>query len=330
MIKVTLKDLKYKKEYNLSKNVEGLEISTYLEDKPGQAEFTIWHVSGSKIKFEEGAIVKIWVDDKPMFKGMVFSREVDETKDKVDVVCYDQMRYLKNKDAMAFENMTSAQIFKQICEELALKYRIVDKSSYKCTPRSEDGSTYFEMIQNALDDTLIHDNSYFFIRDNFGTLEHIAIESVQMLDYKLDGNNITKFSLKTDIDSNTYTQVKLYRDDEEKGKRHVWVINDTKNSGDKLKRWGILQMYEKVDNNLTSTQIKDKAEMLLELYDRKQKTLSITALGNTNLCAGTLVTVNITGYPAMNIVNKQCLVTECTHKFEPDFHTMELKLDVPN
>ena len=49
------------------------------------------------LKFQEGATVTFKVNDTMVFKGFVFERSRDK-ENVISVRCYDQMRYLKNKD----------------------------------------------------------------------------------------------------------------------------------------------------------------------------------------------------------------------------------------
>ena len=122
--------------FDVSKVVSDLTITTYLEDNPGKLEFTI--LATSPLTFAEGATVSVVLDGYNMFKGYVFKRSRSEGTNKFKVTCYDQLRYLKNKDSRVFENVTCNQIFEQLCKDFVLKYKTVDASSHVCAPRSED------------------------------------------------------------------------------------------------------------------------------------------------------------------------------------------------
>ena len=171
-IYATLYDNRYNKLWDITQAISNLKISTYMSETPGKCTFTL--VKSSGIEFWEGATVSIQVEGVNMFKGFVFKNERNENVNLINCTCYDQLRYLKNKDSYVFEGLTSDQIFKKICDDFVLKYRVVDKSSHICTAKSNDGVTLYEMIQNALDDTLVNTKEWYFIRDNFGLIYQSA------------------------------------------------------------------------------------------------------------------------------------------------------------
>ena len=326
-ISCKLYDYKTKKAYDISDAVSDLQIVTKISDDPGKATFSI--ITPDKpLNFNEGAGVEIKLNGHGMFKGYVFKKKINQDKYKIEVTAYDQLRYLKNKDSMVFRGKTSNQIFAQICDEFVLKYKVRDASSYVCASKSNDNCTLYEMIQNALDDTLIHTGEWFIIRDNFGTLEHVNVYSLQPRILIGDGSGLSEFDYETSIDDKTYNQIKLYRDDQKSGKRKVWVVNDTKNGGKNLLNWGVLQLYDKVDDNLTEAQVKQKAYDLLDLYNHPTRTLKLTSIGHYKVTAGSVLRVNIKDMGNMNIDNEVVLVTSCTHKIEDSVHTMELEVQV--
>lgn len=311
--------------YDISKVVSDISITTYLEDNPGKLEFTIFKTS--PLTFSEGSTVSIILDGYNMFKGYVFKTSSDKNTEKAQVTCYDQLRYLKNKDSRVFENVTSNQIFEQLCKDFVLKYKTVDASSHICSPRSEDATSLYDMIKNALDDTLTNTGQWYFIRDNFGTLEHLNIKSCLRPEMLGDKSFVTDFSYETSIDDEVYNQIKLYRDNEETGKREVFIVNDTVNGGEKIKRWGILQLYEKIDEHYNTAQIESRALKMLKYYCDTRRSLKLDCLGVKEFFAGCLFKCNIADLGDISL-NSYLLVTECTHKISNQHHTMSIKTEV--
>ena len=113
--------------FDVSEVVSDMTITTYLEDNPGKLEFTV--LATSPLAFWEGATVSVVLDGYNMFKGFVFKKSRDQDVRKIKVTCYDQLRYLKNKDSRVFEGVTSNQIFEQLCKDFVLKYKTVDALS---------------------------------------------------------------------------------------------------------------------------------------------------------------------------------------------------------
>lgn len=324
-IYATLYDNRNEKAYDISEVISNIQISTKIQDDPGKCSFDLLKCNG--IAFWEGATVSIIYDGVKMFRGFVFSKKRNKDVDIISVTCYDQLRYLKNKDTYVFENMTSDQIFSRICSDFVLKHAVIDKSSYICAPRSNDATILYDMIKKALDDTLINSSQWFIIRDNFGVLEHINIRSLQSGIMLGDASGITNFTYETSIDKDAYNQIKLYRDNQTTGKREIFIVNDTINGGNNIKSWGILQLYEKVDETLNVAQIEQRAKGMLSLYNNTKRSLKIEALGVPSVCAGSIFRCSIKDLGDLSI-NQYMLVTECTHKIENGIHTMELTSEV--
>lgn len=311
--------------FDVSDVVSDMTITTYLEDNPGKLEFTV--LANSPLEFWEGATVSVVLDGYNMFKGFVFKKSRDQDVRKIKVTCYDQLRYLKNKDSRLFENVTSNQIFEQLCKDFVLKYKTVDASSHKCAPRSEDATSLYDMIKNALDDTLANTGQWYFIRDNFGTLEHLNITSCVRPEVLGDKSFVTGFSYESSIESDVYNQIKLYRDNETTKKRDVFIVNDTKNGGQKLKEWGILQLYEKIDESYNVAQIESRALEMLKHYCDTRRSLTLHCLGIKEFFAGCIFKCKIADLGDISL-NSYMLVTECTHKLSNEEHTMDLKTEV--
>ena len=324
-IYATIYDNRYGKTWDISNAISKLSISTYIEGTPGKCTFDLLKSGG--VAFWEGATVSIELDGVKMFKGFLFKKERTQDVDIISCTCYDQLRYLKNKDSYVFEGVTSDQIFKKICDDFVLKYKVVDKSSYVCAPRINDATTLYEMMEHSLDDTLINAGEWYFIRDNFGVLEHTNIKSCITGLILGDGSGVTEFSYGTSIDDNTYNQIKLYRDNDNTGKREIFIVNDTINGGQNLKEWGILQLYEKVDENLNKAQIEEKARGMLRLYNNLKRSLKLTSGGVPTIFAGCMFKCKIADLGDLSL-DKYLLITECTHNIENGVHTMDLKTEV--
>lgn len=324
-IYATLYDNRNEKAYDISQVIHNVEITTHIKDDPGKATFDV--IKSDGLEFWEGATVSIQLDGYKLFRGFVFSKKRNKESDFISVTCYDQLRYLKNKDSYVFENMTSDQIFSRICTDFVLKHRVVDKSSYVCAPRSNDATGLYEMVKTALDDTLINSKKWFIIRDNYGVLEHINVFSLQAGVVLGDESGVEDFTYETSIDSDTYNQIKLYRDNQDSGKREVFIVNDTINKGSTLKAWGILQLYEKVDEKLNTAQVEQKAKGLLRLYNNTKRSLKLQCMGVPHICAGSIFQCSIKDLGDIYL-NRYLLVTQCSHKISNGVHTMELTTEV--
>lgn len=310
--------------YDASNAGYDFTYTTEIEEQPGKTVFSI--IKTGEKEFKEGNTVLITDDEHKIFKGFIFGRSRASDIRKVKINCYDQMRYLKNKDSRVFSGMTSSQIFASICEELLLKYEVVDASNYVCPPRTEDGATWFEMIQNSLNATLAGTGKYYIIRDNFGTLQHIKVSSLNTGWLLGDAHGVTDFSYETSIDKDVYNQVKLYKDNKDTKKREIYIVNDTINGGGNLRAWGLLQYYESIREDLSPTQIADRATKYLGAFNNVKKTLKISALGIWGINAGSIFTCNMD--IGDQVLNSYLLVKKAEHKVTGGKHTMSLDTEV--
>ena len=124
-----------------------------------------------------------------------------------------------------------------------------------------------------------------------------------------------------------YNQIKLYRDNETTGKREVFIVNDTVNGGEKIKRWGILQLYEKVDESYNLSQIEARGLKMLKYYCDTRRSLTLHCLGVKEFFAGCTFKCKIADLGDLSL-NSYLLVTQCTHKFKNNEHTMDLETEV--
>lgn len=324
-IKATLFDNRHSKLYDISEVIGGLKIKTQLSEQPGKCTFDLVKANG--IAFWEGATVSITIDGVDMFKGFVVTKERSEDVNIIKVTCLDQMFYLKNKDSRVFKNVTSSQIFSSLCTDFVLKHKVVHASSYVCPPRINDAKTLYEMMKYALDQTLIATGTMFIIRDNFGTLEHVNVLNLHSGKVLGDASGVISFTYKTSIESDVYNQIVLYRDNEKTKKRELYIVNDTINSGQNIKEWGILQLYESVDESLNKAQLSAMAEGMLKLYNSKVKTLKLKVVGVPSIFAGSLIGCKIADLGDIAL-NATLLVEVCEHEIGNGEHYMNLDVKV--
>lgn len=312
--------------YDISEIVGNIKITTSLELKqPGKCTFRLIKVEN--MSFWEGATVTIQIDGFNMFKGYVIKKERDENIEVINVTAVDQLFYLKNKDTLAFVSMSSSDIFAKICREYVLKGTVVNASTFKCPPKVYPDKSLYEMIQTSLDVTMINTGKWYIVRDNFGTLEHVDILNLHSQLVIGDASGLVGFKYTTSIEKDVYNQIKLYRDNDKTKKREVVIVNDTINGGQNLKEWGILQLYEKVDETMNLAQMEARARGLLKLYNSRERTLQLKVVGVPKIFAGSLIGCKIADLGDITM-NATLLVTKCEHNIDNEEHIMELEVQV--
>ena len=92
-----------------------------------------------------------------------------------------------------------------------------------------------------------------------------------------------------------------------------------------IKRWGKLQFYQSVDENITDAQAREKAQQYLKLYNRVNRTLSLKCEGVIDLEPGSGIYLQITDIPGV-VFTQAALITKIDDNYENGNHTMDLEV----
>lgn len=301
---------------------EGVEWETERKGVPGKLTFNV--LVDNILDFTEGNPVRMSVDGTNVFYGFVFTKKRDKNG-IIQVTCYDQLRYLKNRHIMSYIGITAAKLIKQLASQFQMQVGEIEDTEYIIPQRVEDGKTLFDIIYDALDITLENKKKLYVLYDDFGKLTLKNIESLK-LDLLIDADTGENFSYTSSIDSNTYNRVKLFYENSNTGERQIFISpQDPKEftASENIKKWGVLQYYEKIDEKTTNPQA--KADALLSLYNKKTRNLTINnAFGDIRVRAGTSPVVQLDlGDIA---VSRYMLVERAKHVFTNRQHMMNLSL----
>ena len=298
---------------------EGIEWSTERRSAPGKLVFKV--LKDDILNFSEGSPVRLTVDDDKIFFGFVFKQQ--RTKDKIiTVTAYDQLRYLKNKDTKVYENKTASQFIKMVADDCELNLGTLENTKYVIPSRVEENTSFFEMIENALDLTLTNTKEMFVLYDDFGKLALKALSSMYVGNsgtyLMIDEETGENFDYTSSIDENTYNKIKLTYDNENTGHREVYIAQDSNN----INRWGLLQYFDTLQEGENG---QAKANALLSLYNKKTRSLKITnAFGDNRVRAGSMIIINLDLGDTK--VKNFMLVEKCTHTYKQGEHWMDLTL----
>lgn len=293
---------------------DGMKVIWERKGTPGKLTFETKYEKDYKIV--EGNSVLLTVDGVKFFYGFIFSRQM--SKDGVmSYTAYDQLRYLKNKETLIYKNKTADQVIKIIAERFNLNCGKLASTAYKMSA-VEDDATLFDIIQNALDNTLMVKNKVYVFYDKVGKLRLSNIADMKVNDCLIDEETGQDYTYKSTIDDGVYNQIKLVYENKDKGTYDLYMAKDSKN----INNWGVLQLLEKIDDPDIG---KLKSQAYLKLYDQKQRNLRVSnVIGNTKVRAGSLVPV-LLDLVDIKVANYM-LVDKVTHTFSNKQHSMELSL----
>ena len=287
---------------------------TERKGAPGKLSFTV--LEDDIINIEEGNAVRLKNGEDSIFYGFIFSKKRNKDK-KITVTAYDQLRYLKNKDTYIYTNKTANEVIQMLVNDFSMNAGEIANTKYKIASRSEDNQTLFDIMQNALDITMQNTKEIYVLYDTFGkiTLKNISDLKVPVL---IDNETGENFDYTSSIDEQTYNKIKLIYENDKTGKREVYIAKHSEN----MNKWGVLQYFEKANNNVN---LQAKADALLQLYNQKTRKLKITnALGDNRVRAGSLVAVQLDLGDVK--VQNWMLAEKVKHTYKNELHTMDLTL----
>lgn len=294
--------------------VEGVTLAWERKCTPGRLAFTV--VKDAALNFQEGDPVKLMVDGTPMFYGFVFTKKRDKDG-TIDVTAYDQLRYLKNRDTITEEGLTASDLLRRLAADFQLRLGTVEDTGYAMETVVEENQTLFDMLQNAIDETLQNTGQLFVLYDDCGSLCLKNVNSLKT-DLLIDAAAAENFDYSSSIDEQTYNKIKLTFNNEKTGKREVYTAQD----GGSISQWGVLQYFERLQSE---TGADARANALLGLYNRKTRKLTVrNAFGRPDIRAGSAVMVSLN--LGDMIANQFLMVEKIVHTFRGEEHFMDLTL----
>ena len=303
--------------YDYAPIVQEVSYTTNRIGSAGKLEFS--YIQDRPINMEEGAKVEFYVDGKGIFLGYVFALK-QSRNGEMSVTAYDQIRYLKSKASYSFAGKKSGDIIRQIAMDIQLQVGVLEDTGYTIPVYTKEAKERIDIIDYSLMITQNNTGKTFVFYDDFGKL--CLREAKNLMSNVMIGNRsiVTDYTFKSDIDSDTYNRVKLVRPNKDTGQADTYIFQDS----DNIKKWGILELYEKVDENLNEAQINQQGNIMMAYYDRALKSISVSgAPGVIGLKAGAMTMFKIADVPELKN-GYFLLLDKVKHKFSNDDHTMDV------
>ena len=293
---------------------EAITLEFSRAGAPGRLAFQV--VRDTVTSFHEGDNVILRLGAQVLFSGFVFTKR-RQFGGVITVTAYDQIRYLKNRDTYAYENITAAGLVRQIAEDWGLICGEIAETGYLLPGRVENGRPLLDMIQTALDITMAQTGHLFVLYDEAGALKLTHVENMA-LDALVHEGSMGNFDYTSSIDRDSYSAVRLYRQSAGEGEAVFYGARRE----DLVGHWGILRYFGRLEEDADGT---ETAEGLLRLYGQKSRRLRIVdAAGDRRVRGGSMLPVEL--YLGDLIVGEFLIVERVVHRFLEDGHTMELNL----
>lgn len=301
--------------WDAAPQVQSATYTTNRTGSPGTLKFTV-NASGG-LSFVEGDPVRFSVDGQLIFLGWVFTKSRDRHA-VIEVTCYDQLRYLKASASYCFTGRTAGEIVTEIAEDFQLTVGRLDNTGYPIPTLIMEEKSCLDIISTAIQRTLLATGTLYTFFDDGGALS--LREAGAMVGEGVVGtcSLLTDYSYKTDIDQQTYNSIKLSRPNEATGRADVFQVMDSGNIG----KWGLLQLYQTVDEAMNDAQVESQARAMLKYHNRRFRTLKVQALGILGLRAGQMLMMDVDHLGDINL-HGLVLLERVSHTFKNDLHTMD-------
>lgn len=271
----------------------------------------------SGIDVEQGHQCIFSYDGVELFRGIIMSQTQSNQK-KLQFTAYDNGIYLaNNKDTFCYENKTASDVFRDCCTRFGLPMGEVASCSYKIPELTKSKTTAFDAIADALSLDFDATGIRHYVASSKGKLS-LLTRRENILQWVIEvGQNITSYSYSRSIED-IKTRVKMV------SKEGTTVAE--KSNAELEKKIGIFQEIDQPDESLTTAQVNDLIESIMEEKGTPERTLSVEAMGIAEVISGIGVYIII---PELEI-SRTFYVDEDTHTFEDNKHTMSLKLNYAN
>lgn len=292
---------------------EGVQWETARSGEPAKLTFTV--VKDETIAFNEGDEVRFMYGETPVFFGYVFEKK--RNKDHhIAVTCYDPTFYFKNKENYVMTNVRADQIIARAAGDVKIPVGELSNTEYVLKKFAKSDSALFDVIQDALDETMLATGQLYCMYWDF---DHLTLKKHQdmITDCLIDADTAEDFDYTTSIHNNTFNSI-VVKSTSGDNKTEVYTLSDNIT----IDRWGVLQA---VVDKQQGKSLQETAEIMLRMYNRVGRTFNVNgALGDIRVRAGSSVFVDL--YLGDHTCQQTLLVTRATHTFEHGHHFMELTL----
>jgi len=293
---------------------EGITLEFCRAGAPGKLSFQV--VKDSVSSFHEGDHVRFRLGTELLFSGFVFTKR-RQFGGVITVTAYDQIRYLKNRDTYAYEDMTASGLVRLVANDWGLSCGEIEETGYLLPDRVENGRPLLDMLQTALDFTREQTGQRFVLYDKAGELRLSHVENMA-LDTLIHEGSIANFDYSSSIDSGSYSAVRLYRIEGDAGET---VFYEARRE-DLQRRWGMLRHFARLEADADGP---ETAEALTQLHGRKARRLRIIdAAGDARVRGGSMLPIEL--YLGDMVAQAFLMVERVRHCFSEGGHTMELTL----
>lgn len=281
------------------------------------ARFKFTVLKDSVISFNQGDAVSVKYDGKSIFYGYVFTKKRDK-EGLIEVICYDQLRYLKNRRTYTRGRMRLDEAVSKIAADCSLSVGEIARSGVSLPSVAADNVSLLDVVVKACKDTKRLTGERFILYDDAGRLQ-LKNERDMIVGLMIDVAGAENFTYRDSIDSDVYNQIQIYSDTKKLNLRRISVVSDSET----MDMWGTLILSKKAADPENAM---EEAKNLLEEYNRVNREIVLERVpGNEEFLPGCSVYVKLVMGDLD--IDRYVRVRRAVHVFENNGYTTDLYLD---
>ena len=306
---------------DLSKATDDITVVWERIGQAGRLEANLHNIQ--RVYIPKGSPVFLKVNGTLFFKGYFFTNTFDRWGN-TKIVVYDALRYLKAKSSIMIQNNTASQLLveliaKDFVDTGTFPLGAVEDTQYQIPWIMYEDKSYLDMLSDALKRTLLATGIVYNLYDDCGKLRITKAGNMIVPGTLTYGKEILDYKYTGTIDEDTYNSYRYVFSAVATGKNE-FPFDDANN----IRKWGLLQRYEVLSDNLNIAQLQAMAQATQLFYNRELKKVEIESLGRTNIRAGSMIDVNLGTIDNTEIRGLQ-LVNYVKHTFTNQLHKMHIR-----
>lgn len=276
-------EILYDNTYYLAEFIKECSISGDIQKANRTAEFTLMNtVNGTTrlVNFQLGKMVIITYKKVELFRGYIFTYN-QNSNGEVTITAHDPLVYLtKNQVSKKYAKTKASTIIKGLCNSFGIPVGNITDTGHYIKKMIMRDRTLWDIMITALTMTKNETNRKYWIYCKKGRL-YVAKRTDEVSKWIIeDKDNLYSANFSHSMEELRNKVVLLGGDIAKKYK--VQAVEDKT----KIKAYGLMQYTETVNNDMTTSQMKQKAKELLKEKSKLDEDATVETEGIYDCIAG--------------------------------------------
>ncbi|WP_315114219.1 terminase [Clostridium intestinale] len=275
---------------NITELVQDISISGSKGEAARKAEITLLHSIFDKnhdnVPLNTGAKIWIVLDGKEIFKGIVWEREINSSK-QLTITAYDYLIYLlKSSVTYNFQNILVEDGVKKIISDLGIPYKNIEATGVRVDRLIQDATAYDAIMELYTQASKVNGYQYMPICED--TEVSVMKKGTVLSDYLL----VSRDSFKSETNEGNIINTS-YKDSMENMVNVVKIYGDEGSYIDKVEDSSLFEYYGVIQKVYQKEEDKNPITVAKNMLHGIDNELTVEALGNWSCRTGYAVATEI-------------------------------------